>query len=130
MSKRHFMLEQIEGTRTYIAPPNRIIIELIESPSTVGGVILPESAKVGGGIKPLGKVLAVGRGIGEHWRDERPCQLGETVMFDPNFGTYSIHGNLVTIMFDAVALIVRMGKQDAMGHVYTPEPEPEEMIQL
>ncbi len=56
-NKRNFLLEMIEGPRTYVPPANTMIVELQDQAKTRGGIMIPDNVEGPAGIRPLGKVL-------------------------------------------------------------------------
>ena len=125
-AKRNFLLEMIEGPRTYVPPPNTMILELIDQEKTKGGLLIPEAHQgaTGGGMKPLGKVIFVGRGR-DTWKDEEPpAGVGDYVLFTPEmYPVVDIHDSMALIHFDAVMLRICTGLLQGEGVGHVPETE-------
>lgn len=130
-SKRNFLLEMIEGPRTYVPPPNTMILELMDQEKTKGGLLLPEARaaeQAGSGMKPLGRVIFVAQGR-DTWKDDAaPAAVGDYVLFTPEmYPVIDIHDNMVVIHFDTVMLrIVGFSPGESgppRGIYYEPDEE-------
>jgi hypothetical protein len=123
MGTRNFLLELIEGERTYIPPPNHCIVELLDMEKTKGGIITPLGESPGGQMSPVGKVRERGTCIGEHW-EEPPCWVGDYIQFSPQLGLITdIHDGWCVVPYDCVNLIIRPGKHAHEGLVHEPTDE-------
>lgn len=74
---------------------DQVLVEAILEDQSIGGVLLPDNAKEGGGLIRKGKVLEVGPGEGWQRRSDgmsvfsdwvlapMPVKVGDVVWFDP-----------------------------------------------
>lgn len=115
MAKRNFLLELLEGERTYVPPPGHMIVRCIDVEQTKAGLYLPETAahsteSTGIGQAPLGEVLAVGALKEEYRECGAPAEVGNYVIFTPNlYPITNIHDAMVDIHMDTVMLRIVMG---------------------
>jgi co-chaperonin GroES (HSP10) len=120
---RNFLLEMIQGPRTYVPPANTMILELVDEAKTKGGLLLPEiHANEGEGMKPLGRVVKLGDGR-ETWKDSPPpASIGDYVMFDASmYPVIDIHDGMVVVHYDTVMLRIIPGTFEGLGVAHTPE---------
>jgi len=122
MSKRNFLLELLEGQRTYIPSPNSCIVQLLDMEKTKGGILTPMGESKGQQLSPVGLVQRLGRCVGEHWK-EPPCDYGDYIQFSPQLGLITdIHDGWCVVPYDCINLVIRMGSHPEVGLVHEPKP--------
>lgn len=129
---RNTSLEHLTGPRTYLPPPNHIIVRVPKLEQTKLGLYLPDGGAIttdgGEKLRPVGEVVAMGGANGEwgkyvdRWGGMW-LQPGDTVLFHPNvLPVVKLEDDLFIVQWDMVYLVVRRGEHEG-GVYHVPEGE-------
>jgi len=119
VAKRNFLLEMLDGPRTYLPPPGYMLVRCVDAEATRGGIITPTGVSEGGGQAPLGEVLSIGTLKDEYKDSGAPASVGDFVMFTPQLMPITdVHDDIVCVHCDCVMLTIRMGEKAESGGVF------------
>ena len=117
MTDRNFLLELLDGPRTYCPPPGFLLVQCVNADKTKTGFLTP-----GGKQPPLGLVLAVGNLKAEYEQLGSPAQTRNYVMFIHDlYPGVQIHDGMVMINMDCVSLRIVPGRSKDVGVYHEPE---------